>query len=180
MLIKKNLKWLTAILFISMSLGTRAASLSPTSLMIVKGATATVTVSNIKGSASLVSSNNTVISAKLSSANGSGSIQVTALGIGATKLSLKDQAGTTSINVTVINTNISGNTEGRLLASNCFQCHGTYGSGGFDSLLGKQDIYSELQEYLGGQKDPNNIMTAHVKGYTPEQLKAIADYLANP
>ncbi len=28
---------------------------------------------------------------------------------------------------------VSGNTQGRLLASNCFQCHGTYGSGGFDS-----------------------------------------------
>ncbi len=75
---------------------------------------------------------------------------------------------------------VSGNTQGRLLASNCFQCHGTYGSGGVDKLLGKSDIYSELMEYLSGAEDPDSIMAAHVKGYTQEQLQAIADYLANP
>lgn len=75
---------------------------------------------------------------------------------------------------------VTGNTQGRLLASNCFQCHGTYGSGGFDKLLGKSDIYSELMEYLSGAEDPDSIMAAHVKGYTQEQLQAIADYLANP
>jgi sulfide dehydrogenase cytochrome subunit len=77
-------------------------------------------------------------------------------------------------------TTVSGNTQGRLLASNCFQCHGTYGSGGFDSLLGDDDIYDELSEFLNGEEDPDSIMAAHIKGYTQEQLQAIADYLANP
>ena len=73
---------------------------------------------------------------------------------------------------------VSGNTQGRLLASNCFQCHGTYGSGGFYPLLGKDNVSSTLTKYLNGNSD--SIMAAHLKGYTQEQLQAIADYLANP
>lgn len=74
---------------------------------------------------------------------------------------------------------VQGNTAGRLLASNCYQCHGTYGSGGFDRLLGKDDLISELREYAS---DPagSDIMAAHAQGYTDAQLQAIASYLANP
>ena len=66
------------------------------------------------------------------------------------------------------------NTEGRLLASNCFQCHGTLGNGGFEEIRGKSA--KELSEY---QRKPaaRNIMAAHVQGYTPEQLGKIASYL---
>lgn len=65
-------------------------------------------------------------------------------------------------------------TEGRLLASNCFQCHGTLGTGGFEEIRGKSA--NELLEY---QRKPaaNNIMAAHAQGYTPEQLSKIATYL---
>jgi sulfide dehydrogenase cytochrome subunit len=73
---------------------------------------------------------------------------------------------------------VSGNTQGRLLASNCFQCHGTYGSGGFYPLFGKGNVSSTLTKYLSGNS--GSIMAAHLKGYTPEQLQSIADYLANP
>jgi mono/diheme cytochrome c family protein len=73
---------------------------------------------------------------------------------------------------------VTGNTQGRLLASNCFQCHGTYGSGGFYPLFGKGNVSSTLTKYLSGNSD--SIMAAHLKGYTPEQLQAIADYFANP
>lgn len=66
------------------------------------------------------------------------------------------------------------NTEGRLLASNCFQCHGTLGTGGFEEIRGKSA--NELLEY---QRKPaaSNIMAAHIQGYTPEQLGKIAAYL---
>ena len=66
------------------------------------------------------------------------------------------------------------NTEGRLLASNCFQCHGTLGTGGFEEIRGKSA--NELLEY---QSKPaaRNIMAAHIQGYTPEQLGKIAAYL---
>ncbi len=66
------------------------------------------------------------------------------------------------------------NTEGRLLASNCFQCHGTLGTGGFDSIRGSEA--SEVLEFM--TKTANrDIMAAHAQGYTPEQLKKIIAYL---
>ena len=66
------------------------------------------------------------------------------------------------------------NTEGRLLASNCFQCHGTLGRGGFESIRGSEA--SEVVEYL--TKTANkDIMAAHAQGYTRAQLNAIVTYL---
>ena len=65
-------------------------------------------------------------------------------------------------------------TEGRLLASNCSQCHGTLGTSGFGEIRGSDS--SELTEFA--TKTANgNIMAAHAQGYTPEQLQAIAAYL---
>lgn len=69
---------------------------------------------------------------------------------------------------------------GRLLASNCFQCHGTNGRGpGFDKLAGKpaSEILKELQEFRSG-KEGNGIMARHALGYTDEQLRLLAGYLA--
>ena len=65
-------------------------------------------------------------------------------------------------------------TEGRLLASNCFQCHGTEGTGGFEEIRGKSA--NELIEF---QSKPagKDIMAAHAQGYTPDQLRKIATYL---
>lgn len=65
-------------------------------------------------------------------------------------------------------------TEGRLLASNCFQCHGTGGTGGFDSIRG-----SEAEEVLEYLTKPANrdIMAAHAQGYTRAQLQQIIAYL---
>ena len=69
---------------------------------------------------------------------------------------------------------------GRLLASNCFQCHGTNGAGStFDSIAGKSvdEIYKKLREMQA--KDPgNDIMTAHARGYTDGQLRQISAYLS--
>jgi sulfide dehydrogenase cytochrome subunit len=67
-------------------------------------------------------------------------------------------------------------TEGRLLASNCFQCHGTLGQGGFEEIRGESA--DELLEYQR-KSATRDIMAAHAQGYTPEQLKKIAAYL-NP
>ena len=65
------------------------------------------------------------------------------------------------------------NTAGRLLASNCFQCHGTGGNGGFEKIRGDA---SEVKEYLGKVAN-RDIMTAHAQGYTIAQLDAIIAYL---
>ena len=66
------------------------------------------------------------------------------------------------------------NTEGRLLASNCFQCHGTMGLGGFDKIRGSEA--SEVLEFMT-KTASRDIMAAHAQGYTPEQLKKIIAYL---
>jgi sulfide dehydrogenase cytochrome subunit len=72
-------------------------------------------------------------------------------------------------------------TPGRLLASNCFQCHGTDGKGpGFEKLAGKSasDIYHELIEMRAG-KEGDGLMTRHAMGYTDAQLRAIAQYFGS-
>jgi cytochrome c553 len=69
---------------------------------------------------------------------------------------------------------------GRLLASNCFQCHGTNGTGpGFDRLAGKSaaDIYGDLKEFQSG-KEGNGIMAKHALGYTDAQLQALSQWLS--
>lgn len=69
---------------------------------------------------------------------------------------------------------------GRLLASNCFQCHGTNGKGpGFDSLAGKSanELYQEIKEFQSG-KEGNSIMARHVMGYTDEQLRLLTQWLS--
>jgi len=70
---------------------------------------------------------------------------------------------------------------GRLLASNCFQCHGTdgRGDGTFERLAGKSasDIYNDLRE-MKAENKRGEIMTIHALGYTDAQLRAIADYFS--
>lgn len=63
---------------------------------------------------------------------------------------------------------------GRLLASNCFQCHGTGGKGGFEAIQGHEA--AEIREYLGRSAN-SSIMAAHAQGYTSAQLDAIIAYL---
>ncbi|MBK6983039.1 MAG: c-type cytochrome [Betaproteobacteria bacterium] len=70
---------------------------------------------------------------------------------------------------------------GRLLASNCFQCHGTdgRGDGSFERLAGKsaKDIYGDLRE-MKAENKRGEIMTIHALGYSDAQLRAIADYFS--
>lgn len=70
--------------------------------------------------------------------------------------------------------NQTPSTAGRLLASNCFQCHGTGGVGGFDRIRGSDA--GEVRDYLR-KPARNDIMAAHAQGYTSAQLDAIVAYL---
>lgn len=70
---------------------------------------------------------------------------------------------------------------GRLLASGCFQCHGTNGviSAGFGTLAGVSatDMMNKLDDMR--RKAPrSSIMIPHARGYTTEQLQSIARYFA--
>lgn len=69
---------------------------------------------------------------------------------------------------------------GQLLASMCYQCHGTNGQAvsGFESIQGKSagEMYKELLEM--SKRRPESIMDLQARGFTPEQLRLIANYLA--
>ena len=82
---------------------------------------------------------------------------------------------------------------GRLLASNCTQCHATNAlpkSGGYDSLAGSSyfEIYGELkdmaQKFNAATKtctesDPKGcLMAVHAKPYTDQEMQDIAWYLS--
>lgn len=84
--------------------------------------------------------------------------------------------------------------DGRLLASNCFQCHGVNGaaSKAFDSLAGKNDVYKELLEMnqSSGTEREEELMAVHAKAFSkmggvngangPQiEMKLIADYFAS-
>lgn len=71
---------------------------------------------------------------------------------------------------------------GRILASNCFQCHGTDGKNGpYDSLAGESasELYHELKELQTSTEADKQIMRIHALGYSDDQLRLIADYFAN-
>lgn len=71
--------------------------------------------------------------------------------------------------------------EGRLLASGCFQCHGTSGlKGGFGTLAGvsKDDLLNKLNNDMRSKDARSNIMNPHARGYTSYQLTLIADYFS--
>lgn len=79
--------------------------------------------------------------------------------------------------------------KGRVLASNCTQCHSTrgqYRSGGFDSLVDK--TYAEIKKDMmemkaktpGSGEASQEIMIVHAKAYTDEEIDLIAYYLSLP
>lgn len=63
--------------------------------------------------------------------------------------------------------------QGRLLASNCFQCHGTNGSGGFERIAGEAGEIREFRSKIASK----DIMAAHAQGYTDAQIEALVSYL---
>ena len=69
---------------------------------------------------------------------------------------------------------------GRLLASNCFQCHGTNGNGpGFDKLAGKSadKLFKKMKKYQSGDKG-EGIMGRHAMGYSDAQLRELSKWLS--
>lgn len=68
--------------------------------------------------------------------------------------------------------------KGRLLASNCFQCHGTQGSGGFEILLNHSQLGIFIEMMAQKVNIKRNIMGVHAQGYTKEQLWDLSGYLA--
>ncbi|UTW07057.1 c-type cytochrome [Pseudomonas benzenivorans] len=73
----------------------------------------------------------------------------------------------------------AGPPAGRLLATQCFQCHGTNGEsqseiGSIDDQ-GADDLLEELLEMKAS--DEVTVMNQQAKAYSDEELRLIADYL---
>ena len=71
----------------------------------------------------------------------------------------------------------------RSLAATCFTCHGSDGRsvGGVPPGLAGRDkgeLLQALKDFKSGKR-PATIMHQHAKGYTDEQLDAIAGYFAS-
>ena len=67
---------------------------------------------------------------------------------------------------------------GRLLASNCSQCHGTNGmNGSFNQLAGIP--VKSMTEKMHDQQTHSSIMGAQARGYTDDELLKIAIYFAS-
>ncbi|MGV0958511.1 MAG: c-type cytochrome [Limnohabitans sp.] len=69
---------------------------------------------------------------------------------------------------------------GRLLASNCFQCHGTNGQNGtFNALAGgsQLDMLNKLKD-MRSKNPRSSIMNPHARGFTNEQLACITLYFS--
>lgn len=70
--------------------------------------------------------------------------------------------------------------KGRLLASNCFQCHGTNGiNGGFGTLAGvpQKDMLAKLND-MRTKPARSSIMNPHAHGYTSTDLYWITYYFS--
>jgi len=69
----------------------------------------------------------------------------------------------------------------RSLAASCASCHGTAGVsvGDVESLAGKprEEIVRKMQEFKSGAR-PSTIMGQLAKGYTDEQIEALAGWFA--
>ncbi|MGB5707671.1 MAG: c-type cytochrome [Arenicellales bacterium] len=86
-----------------------------------------------------------------------------------------------ALTFTLSNAHDSNADDSRIWASQCFQCHGTngYPVGDMDEIGGKDpnSLYEGLIEmkYRGKTE---GIMDLHARGYSDEQLRAIAEYIS--
>jgi cytochrome c553 len=156
---------------------------SPGNASLSVGQSVTLTVTNANGTITIANSNVAAVGTSLSG----NVITVTGKTAGSAELTVRDTRSSVKVLVTVTSSapppptpppSTSDIHPGRLLASNCFQCHGTNGSGGFDRIQGSTELLSELRKFASGEEDPSGIMAAHAVGYTDAQLQLIADFLS--
>ena len=160
-------------------------AVSPGNASLSVGQSVTLTVTNANGAITIANSNIAAVGTSLSG----NAITVTGKTAGSAELTVRDTRSSVKAQVTVTSSSpppappppppsTSDIHPGRLLASNCFQCHGTNGSGGFDRIQGSTELLSELRKFASGEEDPSGIMAAHAVGYTDAQLQLIADFLS--
>lgn len=169
-------KLISGAFLFSTAIASHALTLSTNTLNLDIGSSATVQISQINGTVSYSNANTSLVSVSKVSTN---QYKIKAFKSGTSKVTFKDRKGSSTVTVTVASSAPPALT-GRLLSSNCFQCHGTNGSGGFEKLSGSSEaeILSELREFASGKEDSTGIMAAHTMGYTDAQLQMIAKYFS--
>lgn len=160
-----------------------AVTVSPESVSMPAGESRTVKIAKVSGNVAVTNSSPTVASVIRVD---SSTYRISGSAAGKAEVQFKDVKSDVKLTVVVTAAappppSPTGALAGRLLASNCFQCHGTNGSGGFDRLAGKSanEIYGELREFASGKEDANGIMAAHAMGFSDAQLKSISSYFAS-
>lgn len=179
--------WLMAIGLLA-SCSAWAVTVSSEFMSLASGESRTVKIANVSGTVVVTNSSPAVVRVTQVDAL---TYRISASAAGKAELKFKDAKSDTEIKVAVTGAastptpppavTPSGALNGRLLASNCFQCHGTNGTGGFDRLAGKSaaELYGELREFASGKEEPSGIMAAHAMGFSDAQLKSIASYFAS-
>ena len=75
----------------------------------------------------------------------------------------------------------TASTFARNLASACANCHGTNGAGqgGMPALAGREKIFlaQQMQDFKSGKR-PATVMHQIARGYSDEQVEALAAYFA--
>lgn len=160
-----------------------AVTVSPESVSMPSGESRTVKIAKVSGTLAVTNSSPAVASLTRVDAL---TYRISGSAAGKAEVKFKDAKSDVKVKVIVTAStptppSPTGALNGRLLASNCFQCHGTNGTGGFDRLAGKSatEIYGELREFASGKEDANGIMAAHAMGFSDAQLKSIASYFAS-
>ncbi len=146
---------------------------------VASGTTIDVQLTGASGTISVSNTNATSVTAtKISSTSTKSIYRLKGVSTGIANITFKDSKGKATAYLKVLLR--QGTLDGRQLASNCYQCHGTNGTGGFERLLGESysEIYGELIELITEQEDEGEIMKAHAMGYTDAQMQALANYLA--
>lgn len=159
--------------------GAFAITSSPSSLTVAVGESKTIVISKNVSAFSVKNTNKKIVSVTLIADK---TYQIKGLRAGKAEIEFKDKRSKVKVKVTSKVTPVVVQVlNGRLLASNCFQCHGTNGTGGFDRLSGKSanSTYKDLKEFASGKEDPNSIMAAHAMGFTDAQLRAMAVYFSS-
>ena len=93
-----------------------------------------------------------------------------------------DEAQEVSVQKTVPNSPLkiaSPEIQGRNLAANCFQCHGTNGYAGELKIAGQgaDGIVNDLNQ-MKLQPVGENIMNVHARAYTDAEIRLIADFIS--
>ena len=175
--INKTRKVVLGYIATALSCSAYAVTVTPGSLSIAAGGSQSVQIANISGAVSVKSSRSGITTLSMVDST---TYRINGVKAGSVVLEFKDKKTTAKVNVTVT-ASTAPPLNGRLLASNCFQCHGTNGTGGFEKLAGKSasDIYGDLKEFASGKEDSDGIMAAHAMGFSDDQLKSIANYFSS-